>query len=57
MEYEIIDMGEEAQNERVLDEEFTEELQEENCPIPWGLEDQLYEEWRDNNGTTEDFEQ
>ena len=57
MEYETMLMEEEAQNEMVLDEEFTEELQEENCPIPWGLEDQLYEEWRDNNGTTEDFEQ
>jgi len=55
MEYETIDV-EEDQNEMVLDEKFSEEL-EEDCPIPWGLEDQLYEEWRDNNGTTEDSQQ
>lgn len=57
MEYETIDVKEEDQNEMVLDEEFTEELQEEDGPILWDLEDQLYEKWREDNGTTEDLEQ
>jgi len=54
MEYETMDMEEEDQNEMVLDEEFTEGLQEEDCSIPWDLEDQLYEKWREDNGATED---
>ena len=53
MEHETIDV-EQDQNEMVFNEEFTEELQEEDGPIPWDLEDQLYEEWREDNGTTED---
>lgn len=57
MEYETMVAEEEAQNEVILDEESHEELQEENCPIQSDLEDQLYEEWRDNNGRTEDSQQ
>ena len=54
MEYQTIDVKEEDQNEMVFDEEFAEELQEEDGPILWDLEDQLYEKWREDNGTTED---
>ena len=57
MEHETIMAMEEDQNEMVLDEEFTEELREEDGPILWDLEDQLYEKWREDNGTTEDLEQ
>lgn len=56
MEYETIGV-EETQNEVVLDEECCEELQEENCPIQWDLEDQLHEEWRDNKDFPEEEHQ
>jgi len=55
MEYETIGV-EETQNEVVLDKECCEELQE-NCPIQWDLEDQLYEEWRDNKDFPEEEHQ
>jgi len=57
MEYETMVAEEEAQNEVVFSEDSCEELERENWPIPGDMEDQLYEEWRDNNGTSEDSQQ
>ena len=57
MEYETIGMEEPAINEIVDWDEYGEETTEDNGLILWDLEDRVYEEWRDNNKTTEDSQQ
>ncbi len=57
MEYETIGMEEPAHNEILDWDEYGEETTEDNGLILWDLEDRIYEEWRDNNETTEDSQQ
>jgi len=57
MENETTLMEEPADNQILDWDEYGEETTEDNGLILWDLEDRIYEEWRDNNETTEDSQQ